>query len=615
MNYASNYGLGNLQSSLGYLNQMSFPPGIQKDFLMLSSMYNSTYNNMLGSGSSSSRSGGSVTNSPFPGVGGYNIPPNYGMLFNQNSGGSSMMNPSSNLPTSASPYPTSSAMANLYSSSTLGAATGNTSPYGAAANLMNPNLSVPTTSGSSVLSSLLAPFSDLSSAAPTLTSVSSSANSSSNAITSTTTSTMSSIPYSSNMQNEFARMIEMKAKERSSNTPSPSLPISNSMRGNTTPGLSPILKDGFSIPTSVITKASNAQGPLPRDLSKNAPSVMNRNSPTIYQNSPGGAIASRSSPGIQSNYNRDGTTISVTKGATRNNLMSMNTNRNSPSLSGAPGLRPTSSSSSHSPTTITVGGDRGSPEPHIIVKNVNAINQSIDKPAAKQSTASNTPIKNINMGIVYPKAADNTKFDLSHNEGILKKVQSHINQMTLKNNNSTIQTAKNQLDLISNSKSMQPQSLPSTRTAPHQTLNQRAKLQKSMPNATSVSAELIRRSKDNITTTPNKPNITNMISSDVTISPSNRKLVNASGVTISPVSSNKKPAVSYSRTPTATANRPIKVLTPQQAKQQQHHLAARSLNPKLDEIKITHVQSPSSNAIAGSSPLATLKRIPGATGT
>lgn len=83
------------------------------------------------------------------------------------------------------------------------------------------------------------------------------------------------------------------------------------------------------------------------------------------------------------------------------------------------------------PLSITLTGNRTSPEPNIIVKDVTAINRTVERKSAPvmSSKTSSTPIKNFNMGIVYPKTQDKKSFDLSQNDPLLKAAQNQLNQL------------------------------------------------------------------------------------------------------------------------------------------------------------------------------------------
>ncbi|KAG4080668.1 hypothetical protein HA402_013198 [Bradysia odoriphaga] len=122
------------------------------------------------------------------------------------------------------------------------------------------------------------------------------------------------------------------------------------------------------------------------------------------------SIASRSSPSVNRS-SADGTsnlTISRTSATAHKN---------------------SHNNTSVGPLSITLASNRTSPEPNIIVKDVSAINRSMDRKTATTTSKSPAqPIKNFNMGIVYPKAAEKKAFDLSQNDSLLKAAKNQLQQ-------------------------------------------------------------------------------------------------------------------------------------------------------------------------------------------
>lgn len=117
-------------------------------------------------------------------------------------------------------------------------------------------------------------------------------------------------------------------------------------------------------------------------------------------------------------------------GSTSNNLKKILTNSRS---SGSTQKSNTNKQmqTSQLPLSITLAGNRTSPEQNLIVKDVTAINRSVERKSGTATSAKTTsqPIKNFNMGIVYPKTQDKKSFDLSQNDSLLKTAQSQLNQL------------------------------------------------------------------------------------------------------------------------------------------------------------------------------------------
>lgn len=166
----------------------------------------------------------------------------------------------------------------------------------------------------------------------------------------------------------------------------------------------------------------------PSMASRSSPSVGGVNITHTARSSPsvGGNILStpRSSPSREA---RNSSSISRTTIDAPNSLSITRTtasmhNKGSPSQN---------LQTSQLPLSITLAGNRNSPEPNIIVKDVNAINRALDrKPVpATSSKQSAQPIKNFNMGIVYPKAPEKKAFDLSQNEPLMKAAHNQLQQI------------------------------------------------------------------------------------------------------------------------------------------------------------------------------------------
>lgn len=192
-----------------------------------------------------------------------------------------------------------------------------------------------------------------------------------------------------------------------------------------------------SIPTSVITSVGSSKespkapmAPQPQTKPQPVPSSMPAMTTTTATTSANAVTA----------------TATVNKDLVRT-VAAANPNRRSPLATKATAtlLSPTQGPSSPAVITLssTANGPQTSPEPHIIVKNVNAINQSvkpISTPTNKTAPISQPnstkpltqPVKNFNMGIVYPpnKKPAPSQFELNENNSILRAAQAQLNALT-----------------------------------------------------------------------------------------------------------------------------------------------------------------------------------------
>lgn len=252
--------------------------------------------------------------------------------------------------------------------------------------------------------------------------------------------------------------------------------IKNPLLSNLLPPSTSITKDSFSIPTSVITKASKDVQRAAPNTSINPVSSLSSismspstsqinqktsthsslstsskgNSLTVARASPlsnarssplsnarGSPLSSaRASPLSSARVSPLSGTSSARASPSIVSRSSPSINR--PSVEGTNSLSISRSSttahkSNHNNTTslvplsITLSSNRTSPEPNIIVKDVNAINKTIARKAAP-SKAPAQPIRNFNMGIVYPKVPEKKAFDLSQNDQLLKAAKNQLQQ-------------------------------------------------------------------------------------------------------------------------------------------------------------------------------------------
>lgn len=266
------------------------------------------------------------------------------------------------------------------------------------------------------------------------------------------------------------------AQQLATNQPGPNA-IKNPLLSNLLPPSTSITKDSFSIPTSVITKATS------KDVQRvSNTSIGNHNSrvslsPTSIQVSRSGTpnVMNPTSQSHQSSahssssstYNKPMTTSkgSSLMAARASPLLSARGSpsmsaRSSPSVNIAsiPRSSPSEARSSVSisrtgldvpnslsitrtstgtakqmPMSITLAGSRNSPESNIIVKDVSAINRTVDRKSAtpaSSKTSTAQPIKNSNMGIVYPKTLPEKKTgELSPKEQLMKAAHNQLKQI------------------------------------------------------------------------------------------------------------------------------------------------------------------------------------------
>lgn len=579
-----------------YLSQMtSYPPGIDKDLMMISQMYNSPYSSILASSSNPATRNTNLSSLA-----------NYSPMFGQ--GGSLYNTASSILPNSTSPTTPYAAAAALYSSAlSSAAAAASTSPYASS------GITTTTPSYTNMLSNFLPNFSNAASG-----------------ISSGSTATPTTSGRTSQNQTQaenLSRSIEKEMMGYLTNASNLSMhPGPNALKNPmlskelSMPSLVPVsnvsAKDPAfnlpSIPTSVITKTSA----LPTNLSSTnirraSPSISplgnaglignahHRTSPnpisSHHRTSPG-AIGPlhRTSPSSINSHHR----VNTTAPAARPNTVASTSigNRGSPAVNIIPS---SSNRSSHTAASISLGGgeNRLSPEPHIIVKDVNAINQSVKsstptKPAVNKSPA---PIKNINIGIVYPPKKDTTAFDLTHNDSILETARNQLNAlggrgMTVTSSNVTVSpqtstsssSSRQTMGHITQQQVQQQRQISVankrliTAARPN---NMVTRSPMASPTQAGGSTTMINRSKD--TTIIKQSNqLPKSIASDITLSQTGKTL-SQQGVSISAVPQFKK-VNTYGRPPNATnLSSSAKIaMSPQQIKQQQLLLAAKKNYPQ-----------------------------------
>lgn len=196
-----------------------------------------------------------------------------------------------------------------------------------------------------------------------------------------------------------------------------------------------------SIPTSVITSVGfSKESPKLPSVSQSAPKT-----PAAPTNATATNLATMSTSTVTTAATPTTGMASVNKDLLRT-MTAANPIRRSPLTTKATAalLSPTPSSSSPRSTFIPANANnaatRNSPESHLIVKNVNAINQSIKptatsaaqkQPAVTTQTSpkpTNQPIKTTNMGIVYPTNKNAT--ELNPKNTILKAAQAQLNALT-----------------------------------------------------------------------------------------------------------------------------------------------------------------------------------------
>ncbi|XP_037038304.1 transcriptional regulator ATRX-like isoform X2 [Bradysia coprophila] len=271
------------------------------------------------------------------------------------------------------------------------------------------------------------------------------------------------------------------AQSLATNQPGPNA-IKNPLLSNLLPPSTSITKDSFSIPTSVITKASKdvqraaantSIGPVSSlssiSLSSNTSQSHQKTSThsSLSNSLKGNQLmvarasplsSARSSPLSSARVSPLSSARASPLSSARASPLSsarispLSSARASPSIASrsSPSINRTSADGTSSlsisrtsatahknshnnaslgPLSITLASNRTSPEPNLIVKDVSAINRSMErKTATTTSKAPAQPIKNFNMGIVYPKAPEKKAFDLSQNDSLLKAAKSQLQQ-------------------------------------------------------------------------------------------------------------------------------------------------------------------------------------------
>lgn len=627
------------------MNQMAYPPGIDKDLMLMSQMYNTPYSSILASSGNNSRNLPSLNN------------------FNSMLG---MYNASSSiLPNSTSPTTSSYAAAALLSS--VGAAG---SPFG--------GVTTTTASYTNMLSNLFPGF-------PNAVGSLSSSSSAGNTSTTTTTSNRSIVQNQTHPEN-LSRSMEkdmMGFLTNSSNltlNPGPNA-LKNPMLSKelNMPSLIPVQsssKDGAfnlpSIPTSVITKTSG----LPANLStannrRASPSISplsntglmgnahHRSSPSLHRSSPGtmsNAAHHRLSPSTSSPLHRTNAATIVSRSNNASSTAATSTsvaNRNSPAVNIIQSNRSTPTAAS-----ISLGGgeNRLSPEPHIIVKNVNAINQSVETSTSSKSNSKTAmgPIKNINIGIVYPPKKDTSTFDLTHNDSILETAKKQLSALggrgmtvtssninlspqlttsTLNNrqqitssisssgggNNSNISMGQQQIrhqQISAGNKRVLPVNRGNI-TSTNSNNVVRTPIPSPTQSTTGSTTSYVHRTSDNTSTILNKSNqITKNIVSDIKLSQTGKTL-SQQGVSISAVRQTKKVNNIFGGQSSSNSDVTKVTMTPQQIKQQQLLVAAKKnyppkSTPNTQQLSGKTLQSP---VVVGKTPVTignstTVKRLP-----
>lgn len=280
------------------------------------------------------------------------------------------------------------------------------------------------------------------------------------------------------------------AQALATNQPGPNA-IKNPLLSN----LLPPSKDSFSIPTSVITKASKdvqrvinntSMGPVSLSPTSMPSNVMNQtshiNQKSAHSNHGASTTASKGSPlmvarasplssarvspmssarGSPSIVARSSPSVGVNIAPSARNSQSVKVNipststsrsgssearsstsvsrtaidpSNGLTISRGPSVQKSSSNQmqiSQVPLSITLAGSRNSPEPNIIVKDVTAINRTVERKSATTAATSKPPtqpIKNFNMGIVYPKPPEK-KSEFSQNEKLIKAAHNQMQQL------------------------------------------------------------------------------------------------------------------------------------------------------------------------------------------
>lgn len=290
-------------------------------------------------------------------------------------------------------------------------------------------------------------------------------------------SSPSAFPYNLYGATATANSATSAQQQIATNQPGPNA-IKNPLLSNLLPPSTSNTKDSFSIPTSVITKASKdvqrvnnasmgnhtsrvSSSPTSIQVSRSGtPNVMNQTNQS-HQSSP------HSSHGSSSAYNKlmasskgsslmaaRASPLSSARGSPSISARSSpsvgvnisSTPRSSPSegRSSAPisrsGIetpnslsitRTSTATAKQLPMSITLAGSRNSPESNIIVKDVTAINRTVErKPATPASSKTTQPNKNSNMGIVYPDTAEKKRIILAQNEHLVATANNQLQQLS-----------------------------------------------------------------------------------------------------------------------------------------------------------------------------------------
>lgn len=290
----------------------------------------------------------------------------------------------------------------------------------------------------------------------------------------------------------------------------------------------------------------------PLSSARGSPSMVARSSPSVGVNI---APTARNSQSVKANIPSTSTSRSGSAEARSSTSISRTAidPSNGLTISRGPSVQK-SSANQMQPLSITLAGSRNSPEPNIIVKDVTAINRTVERKSATNAATSKPPtqpIKNFNMGIVYPKPPEK-KSEFSQNEKLLKAAHNQMQQLN---------TAKQRISL--------PQSPSRTVTRPVMTSINRTNNAKSGTrtiDANNSTSSLASAAKSHIS--PNLP------TNEVTITPTKRlqrvtlpmSAINthklSSSSTITPSISQKQPieinklnnsALSVSRLPSSTS--------------------------------------------------------------
>lgn len=573
-------GYPNPANYLSSMNAMSYPyaQNIEKDYLRLQQMYaGSPYTNLLASTASAARG---LTQAEVNAINGYPA-----SLFGTSGG--SIYNTPSVMPTSTSASPFLPSSSNIYSSVTTSPNYGNPTTSTAARSATSLQQQQQQQNMMASLTNFLPSFSNLKPGQGGATATGGSSSSTGNKGSRFELDNWQYNPSMYNVQNSLAGMSSLsasgignKSTTEKSTTPSSAAaaaaaaaqqPGPNAIKNPllskelSMPSSGPIISGSPiaipSIPTSVITKTSNLSaatgGPAAAhsNISSRVPLNVNRSSPNS-------SSLSRHNISPQSTTHRNSPTVI----ANANNTLS---------------IRGTSS--------------RTSPEPHLIVKNVNDINMSLKKAAS--SSAVSSVASSSNMGIVYPKKADPNKFDLSQNVNILKTAQNQLNSLsvTAAKGYTTLPAVTSSLGRSTQSSSVSQQAM--SRPGQQRNSNDKYRIISNSPtnrNANTPVTTTIQGPNNSTTTFIRRPpaEATSTISvptSEVTITPTGKKLVPQNNVTIrqvsqlpiSPVINAKQTMATYSlvnKTNSPTTQRTSinkKVIQPQMLKQQPQKFATK----------------------------------------